>query len=146
MIDRKARNQLIDAIYGLVSARMDNLDFDNLVGRIRTNDMGVIKIREAMWQVYDDLQRHTLTGRWALSDAQKKTVERFILFLRADSEYPWQPRPLNNAWVRLLVGGLSLGFIARYLHKKWQGCGDWEVWPFKTVGQFNEAARHRLPR
>lgn len=145
MIDRKARNQLIDAIDGLVSARLDNLDFDNLVGRIRTNDMGVISIREAMWHVYDDLQRHTLTGRWALSEAQKKTVERFLLFLRSDLEYSWPPRPLNNVLVRVLVGGLSLGFIPRYLHKKWQAGGDWEVWPFKAVGQFNEAARDQLP-
>lgn len=140
MIDRDARNQLTDA---LVSARMDNLDFDNLVGCIRSNDMGVIKIRQAMWHVYDDLHRHTLTGKWALSAEQKKVVERFILFLRSNLEYRWPPRPLDNPLARLLVGILTLGFIPRYFDKNWRAAGSWEVWPFKTLGEFNDAEQGR---
>ena len=139
MVDRKARNQLIDAIGGLAAGRIDNFDFDAVVDCIQTDDMGVVQIRQAMWHVYDDLHRHTLTGKWALSDAQNKIVERFILFLRSNLDYQWPPQPLGNPFARLLVGILTLGFIPRYFDKKWRACGSWEVWPFISVGEFNDA-------
>ena len=143
MVDRKARNQLIDAVDGLVAGRIDSFDFDAGVDCIQTDDMGVVKIRQAMWQVYDDLYRHTLTGKWALSDQQRKAVERCILFLRSNLEYQWPPQPLGNPLARLLVGIMTLGFIPRYFDKKWRACGSWEVWPFISVGEFNDPEQGR---
>lgn len=145
MVDRKARDQLMDVIGRLVAGRIDNFDFDEVVESVQTDDMGVVEIRKAMWYVYDDLCRHKLTKKWALSDAQKNIVERFILFLRSNIEYQWPPQPLQNPLARLFVGLPSFGYVPRHLDKKWQASGNWEVWPFKTLGEFNEATRRIGP-
>ena len=72
--------------------------------------MAVKEIRTQLWHTYDDLTRHKLKGKWALSDKDMSTVKRFILFLKTDYEY----------------GNLS---------KK----RDWNIWPFANEEQISNA-------
>jgi len=42
----------------------------------------------------------------------------------------------------LFLGILTFGLIPRRLDKKWKQNGAWEVWPFFTTEEFNEAKRN----
>lgn len=142
MIDRVARDKLAEKVRHFVAGLSDNFEFDDAVWSIRTKDRGVVRVREAMWHVYDDLKRHKLKGKWALTEKQKEVVYRFIVFLKSDSEYRWPTRLSSNPFVRLLLGLTTFGIGLRYLDKKWEAHGAPDVWPFLTEEEFNEAKRN----
>jgi hypothetical protein len=142
MIDREARNKLAEAIRHFVAGLKDNFEFDNFVGSIQTKDAGVARVRQEMWYVYDDIRRHKLKGEFALSEKQKETISRFILFLRSDVEYRWPQKHWEGPFARLFLGILTFGLLPRYLDKKWKESGSWQVWPFLTVSEFNEAKQN----
>ncbi len=142
MIDREARNKLAEAIRHFVAGLKDNFEFDNFVWSIRTKDAGVARVRQEMWYVYDDIRRHKLKGELALSEKQKETISRFILFLKSDVEYRWPQKHWEVPFARLFLGIFTFGLIPRYLDRKWKENGTWEVWPFLTVSEFNEAKQN----
>ncbi len=142
MIDREARNKLAEAIRHFVAGLKDNFEFDNFVWSIRTKDAGVSRIRQEMWYVYDDIRRHKLKGEWALSKKQKETISRFILFLKSDVEYRWPQKHWEFPLARLFLGIITFGLLPRYLDRKWKENGSWEVWPFLTASEFNEAKQN----
>jgi len=142
VIDRIARDQLSEEVRHFVAGLSDNFEFDDAVWSLRTKDIGVIRVREAMWHVYDDISRHKLKGKRGLSEKEREVVSRFVVFLKSDNEYRWPTRLSSNPFLRLLLGVTTLGFGLRYLDKKWEANGSPDVWPFLTVEEFNEAKRN----
>ncbi len=139
MIDRDARNRLAEAIRHFVAGFKDNFELDDSVWSIRTKDAGIVRIRQEMWYVYDDIRRHELKGEWALSEQQKENISRFILFLKSNVEYRWPQKHWEVPLARLLFGVFTFGLLPKYLDRKWKENGTWEVWPFLTASEFNEA-------
>jgi len=41
------------------------------------------------WQLYDDMFRHRADGPHALAKDDRRSVARWVLFLRTDIEYSW---------------------------------------------------------
>ena len=110
MIDRKARDSLAEQIRHFLAGLSDNFQFDGIVFDIKTNDIAVVEIRKQMWHTYDDISRHKLKGKWELSDKDKTTVKRIIMFLKTDFEYK---KPNKNT--------------------------DWSLWPFSNKEQYTIA-------
>ena len=121
--------------------------------------------KHGVWHIYSDLERHFNTGRHKLSKDGKTEVARWILFLQSDQTYTWPTTNWRDNWpfliVALLVGliGLRWGggwatisilpgiFVAVFITRLTSGKtfrrrGDWEVWPFRTRADFEEAKRH----
>lgn len=86
MIDREARNKLAEEIRRFLSCLTDNIQFDDAIFEIKTNDKAVTEIRDQMWHTYDDVLHHKLKGRKALSEKDRNLVKRFILYLKTDLE------------------------------------------------------------
>jgi hypothetical protein len=87
-------------------------------------DRAVRAIWWEMWQTYDDLHPHRLTGQYALRRDGRRTVARMVLFLHADVPYEW---PSASRTLRmLLLKILTFGVWGRGETRT----GDSEVWPF----------------
>ena len=142
MVDREARNKLAEAIRHLVTGLKDNFEFDTLVWSIRTKDVGVTRIRQEMWYLYDDIRRHKLKYEWSLYERQKEIITRSILFLKSDVEYRWPQKHWEFPLARLLLSVFTFGLLPRHLDRKWKEEGTWAVWPFFTAGEFNEAKQN----
>ena len=110
MVDRQARNTLAEHIRHFLAGLTDNFQFDDVVFNIKTNDIAVVEIRKQMWHAYDDISRHKLKGKRALSEKERKIVNRFILFLKTDSECE---KPNKKT--------------------------DWSLWPFSDSEQLAKA-------
>lgn len=144
MIDREARNKLAEQIRHFVAGLKDNFEFDDSVWSIRTKDVGAARIRQEMWYVYDDVRRHKLRGEWALSQTQKAVILRCILFLKSDCEYRWPRKYWDVPLVRLFLGVFTFGFVSRCLDRRWKQSGAWKVWPFFTVGEFDDTNQNPM--
>lgn len=142
VIDRDARDRLAEEIRHFVAGLKDNFEFDDAVWSIRSSDVGVVRVRAAMWHVYDDLRRHKLKNEWAMSEKRKEIVLRCILFLKTDDEYRWPERLSGNPIVRLLLAFFTLGLGLKFLDKKWAEKGASEVWPFLTMEEFKDAKQN----
>lgn len=106
MIDREARTILAEQLRHFIVGLTDNFKFDDVVFDIKTNDLAVREIRKQVWHTYDDLTRHKLKAKWALSEKDMAIIKRFILFLKTDYECE---QPGKNT--------------------------DWSVWPFANEEQ-----------
>lgn len=84
MIDRSSRNILAEQIRHFLSGLSDNMEFDDKVFAIKSDDVAVVEIRDQLWHIYDDFTRHKLEGRWALSKTDESVIKKFILFLKTD--------------------------------------------------------------
>jgi hypothetical protein len=142
MIDREARNKLAEQIRHFVAGLKDNIEFDDAVWSIRTKDRGAVRIREAMWHLYDDICRYKLKDERALPEKQQENISRCILFLKSELAYRWPAKYWEFPLLRWLLGVLTLGLVPKYLDRKWKENGAWEVWPFLTIEEFNEAKQN----
>lgn len=141
MIDRAARDCLLDAIRRFIAGEIDNFSFDELAGSIRTVDRGVTEIRAAMWHLYDDLTRHRLTGSWTLSPSQEEAIGRCRLFLDSNIDYGWPKHRFTHPLLRVAIGFFTLGLVPRYLDKKRKAAGAWDAWPFVSEAELSDARR-----
>lgn len=134
MIDRNSRDKLALALRRYAAKRITNDDLESAVGR--SKDRGVQAIRDMAWQLYSDMYCHRAAGRHALDKDARRTVARWILFLRTDCEYSWPDYDLRQAENRLdqFVRDLfTAGQSSKKKRQRWQdflGAGDFEVWPF----------------
>ena len=84
-------------------------------------------IWSALWYSYDDLSKHRLGGRYALSPESLRGYNRCILFLAMDAEY--LPRPgLLGRLVALVTGSETVGTSK-----------DSPVWPFPSWDAYEDA-------
>jgi len=139
MIDRASRNKLAEVIRHFIGRFKDNFEYDDAAFDINTKDKGVIEIRDNVWLIYDDLKRHKMEGKWALSKKQDTIVKRCIVFLKSDYEYRWPKLPLYYKVTRPFVWLISFGIITRKLDNYFNGNGSLDVWPFFTENEYVSA-------
>ncbi len=141
MVDRDARNRLAEALRHLVTGRITNYEFDEAV-QIKTDDAAFDAIRRQAWHLYSDLREHTLGGSDAVPKSNKRIIARFILFLQTDLEYQWPRHPFEG-----LLGAIARGFsylisfsrISHRVDNEWKAAGDFDVWPFISRKDYDEA-------
>ncbi len=89
MVNRQVRSQLALGLRRLASGRITNDEYEDLCcdADARTNDPALSELFTYGWLHYDDLRRHKLRGRDALSREQRAAMARVVLFLTTDQEY-----------------------------------------------------------
>lgn len=117
MIDVAARNELSQNLRRLVTGRMTNDEFDELVYHPACDspDGAVRRIAEFGYCLYssDVIWPYRLKGCHAVSSETRRVAARCVLLLRSALEYEWPPEP-DNPTARELQGlamflGLPLG-------------------------------------
>ena len=86
MIDRKSRNLLAEEIRHFLAGVTTNFQYMDKVDSLDTKDKAVKVIRNAIWQIYDDLREHKVSLE-SFTAEDRNTFCRFILFLKSDLEY-----------------------------------------------------------
>ncbi|MDH5178366.1 MAG: hypothetical protein OEZ39_06905 [Gammaproteobacteria bacterium] len=110
MIDRLARNKLLQIIRDFQSGLIDNFMFDDAAFSIKTRDQAVIGIRKQVWHIYDKFNNADHKGIWALGDDEVATIHQYILFLKTDFKCQ---EPTDGT--------------------------DMDIWPFSDLKQFKTA-------
>jgi hypothetical protein len=141
MIDRIARDKLADQIRHLVAGLTTNDDFEEEVLAVETDDRAYWAIVDQAWFLYSDLYQHKLRGSHAISKQERRIICTFILFLHSDLEYEWSEHPCTG-FVRIILGMVSLGWLPRYFDERWKLQGDYEVYPFIRLSDFEKARAH----
>ncbi len=144
MIDRNARNKLAEEIRHFINCFKDNFEYDNAAFDIKTKDPGVIDIRQNVWLTYDDLSRHKMEGKWALSNEQDVIIKRCIVFLKSNIEYKWPKWPLYYRVVRPFIWLISFGRLTDKLDSHFNGNGNLEVWPFFSEDEYEAAKKEPI--
>lgn len=145
MIDRNARNTLALALRRYAAKRITNDELENVFVN-RSEDGGVTAIQDMAWRLYDDLACHRADGAHALTKETRRSVARWVLFLRTDHEYSWPHhdfRGSENRLDRFLADLFTAGRSSKRKRDDWEiflDAGDVEVWPFLDIGE-EEAAR-----
>lgn len=141
MIDRNARNKLAEEVRHFIGCFTDNFEYDDAVFDIDTKDQGVTEIYQNIWLTYDDLRRHKMKGKWALSETQLDIIKRAIVFLKSDCEYKWQKWPIYYRAMRPIIWLITFGQLTKVLDKYFNGDGELDVWPFYTSEEYEISRR-----
>lgn len=134
MIDRNSRDALALALRRYAAKRISNDELEDAVGR--SKDRGVLAIRDMAWRLYDDGYCHYAEGRHALGKDLRRTVARWVLFLKTDCEYSWPAYDLRrgeNSLDQLVRDLFTAGRSSKNKQQGWQDfviAGEFEVWPF----------------
>ena len=141
MIDRVARITLAEQIRHLVAGLTTNDEFEERVLDVETADRAYWAVVDQAWYLYSDLYRHKLTGSRALSKNDRRIISTFVLFLHSDLEYEWTEHPCTGV-PRIILGIVSLGWLPKYFDERWKLQGDYEVYPFFRLSDFEKASAH----
>lgn len=116
MIDRKARNQLIEAIEWFMDEKTTSWAFDDLIMEIAADseDKTIDMVAMDLWFLYDDCKNHTIVATKAVWDY----LQRVIVLLRSDAEvsverghvWHWQQSVAAAALVAFVAIALPLGW------------------------------------
>lgn len=81
-----------------------------------------------------------MDGPYKLDKRGRRIVARWILFLQNDLEYEW-PFPEGRHNLRRLIAILTFGVFPRFREPAYKDLGDYEVWPFFRVEDYERALR-----
>jgi hypothetical protein len=139
-IDTNARRRLAELARHLAAGRITNFEFDDAVPR--SSERAIHHIYNyGLWPFYDDLIRHRLIGKWALTPEGRSWVARIILFLRSNQPYRYYHPTLSGRLLMLPLTILTLG-LSDHLWRRFQWRNaETSVWPFYTREEFEVALR-----
>ena len=130
-VDRDARRKLAEELRHYVAKQSSNFELNDAIFDIRTSDRVMIAVRDTTWMLYDDLRKHKAEGKWAIEDAARREVARWILFLHSDLEYEWRgQKPWYLRIPVLLLSIFTFSLIWKPIRAWIDRQGDPEVWPF----------------
>jgi hypothetical protein len=145
LIDRPARNSLVEALRALSSGAISNDEFERRLPLGRTGDPAIREIySKGAWMLYSDLHEYRLTGKDKLDVAAKAEVARWVLFLKTELPYEWPVLNAGQSLVMLLFCLLTFGWANRLFASRFRAHGDSAVWPFIRRTDY-EAALHVPP-
>lgn len=140
MIDRTARDQVVEAIDRFLNDETDNFEFDAQLWDIDSEDETVAYAVETLWFHYDDCTCH----RAVLTKGEWDLIQRIRLLLLSEAEVS-RERESRWSWDHALAcaGFLSFSAIAFLL-----GIG-WPLWiiaiPFGLISMGISRYRDRSP-
>ena len=155
-MNRAKRTIAADLIQRFPSAEITNDDFVEDFPNDKA-DPALRAIEECLWYCYDDIQSHTLTGRYALTAVDQELFARCCTFLESELEYEWPPgihgpsilMPFVNAFFFFarLVGFKDAGVPwEKRRHDHLMTIRDYESWPFIRAEDLETyRAEHRRP-
>jgi len=91
------------------------------------------------YNLYSDNENHYCVGKHALTQQERKTVARWLLFLYAEQEYEW---PVYNGNVlSRIVRVLTFSFpdFFKFGSEAFKKRGDFDVWPFLRRADYKRA-------
>lgn len=139
MIDRISRDRLAEQIRHLVAGVITNYEYED---RIVTGsrDPAVGEIYWVIWQLYDDLHEHRLTG--TISKEDRRVIARLILFLKSDLEYEY-PHSSPLFGLLLVLGSILmhgiLGFLTLLFTQLLRQNDAPSFWPFMRLSDYETA-------
>ena len=139
MIDRSARNAIAEATRHYLAGLSTNFVFDDTIFDLKSSDSSIRAIRTQLWLIYDDLQEHRHEGKWVLSENQRDTVLRIILFLKSDIEYQWPTLPSWYTVTRPIIYLLTFSFGPKTLDQIFERKDNENVWPFHNLEEIRVA-------
>jgi hypothetical protein len=138
MIDKDQRRALCELLRHLATGQISNDQFEDRLPAC-SDDPAIFEIRHQAWFLYSDLREHRLVGKDRLSDEDRRTIARWILFLLSDFEYEW-PRIAWYSYPLLFLGNLmTLGLVGAGFRRTFERAGDFEVWPFVRRSDYETA-------
>jgi len=143
MIDRPARDRLAEGLRQFAVGRSWSEDFEQrcVLPGMKSQDAGVREIAWAAWGLYDDISNTRLVGRYRLTRENRRSIARWVMFLRSAKEYEWPTFPRWRALAWSPVDLLTLGTTARIRHRKWRRTGEYSVWPYRRWSDYRAALR-----
>lgn len=138
-VDPTARSEFARALRRLAAGRVSNRQFE--AGLPRSHDAAVHEIWAlGIWPLYDDLVEHHMTGRWRLTQPQRRATARIVLFLQSGLPYRYPRERGWHAIPALLLSLITAGWYGRWRHeRRWRGA-DVAVWPFFSKHDLESAA------
>ena len=122
MIDREARDKVIEAFEDFLDDRITAFEFDDRLQDIGSDDQTVNEVIRVAWSHYDDCTDHKV----CLSKAEWDFFQRLLLILRSDAELL---RSCVEAklwsWDHAVAWCACAGFVGMALMIGW----DWRVFP-----------------
>lgn len=135
MVDRHSRDIAAEALRDFMEGSISNEQYERRFPRNK-DDPALWAVHEQTWLYYSDLTEHTLTGKYALTDAARALYERCLLFLRSDLEFQWPPPKIRLRYGILRL--LGFGRLLKRREEKEMGIGEMEVWPFLKKAEYEE--------
>ena len=108
---------------------------------VRASDIPDIReiYNQFLWLLYCDLREHRLIGADKLSQTQRDTAARCVLFLKSGLPYLW-PVLSRGRSALLTVGNLlTFGLAGRMYFRRLSSAGDMSYWPFLDQSQYAAA-------
>ena len=137
--DRKSRDEMAEAVRALVSGRISNDEFESRAP-VRSSDPVLWEVFwGGTWTLLSDLRRHKLRGEHLLDELDRRIVSRWVLFLRTDKPYEWPTLTRRQRIAHSLAGILTFGLSSKLYRRHFAKHGDFEVWPFISRRDFDEA-------
>lgn len=149
MIDRNSRDKLALALRRYAAKRITNDELEDAMGN--SEDQAISAIQDMAWRLYSDMYCHRADGQHALTKDGRRTVARWLLFLRTDCEYSWPAydfRQTENRLDQFVMDLFTAGKSSKKRQQRWLdfvAAGDFEVWPFLNQRD-EECARSRSTR
>ncbi|RKE52754.1 hypothetical protein [Sphingobacterium detergens] len=169
MVDLERRKKLACHLRHLVVGLISNDEFEESITEdisfgwlpeqyyrskeAKSDDPIIRPMLELCWCLYSDLEHHTLTDKYKLSDEALDDISRYILFLYSDFEYEWPYFDHTNPLFRLsfkdlLFTALTLGqhYVVKLnerkeQHNEFKNTGDHHLWPFINKEQYEQQLR-----
>lgn len=137
-VDQQTRAVLAESTRWLIGARITNYQFDDSVPE--SDDPAVREIyNQFLWLLYCDLREHRLIGTDKLSQAQRVTAVRCVLFLKSGLPYLWPPLSRGQSALLTLGNLLTFGLAGRIYFRRLSSAGDMDYWPFLSQSQYAAA-------
>ena|SRR5882724_9195409 len=138
MIDRHARDVAAQTLQEFINGSISNRAYERRYPKSQ-DDPALAGIYANIWFCYSDTSEHTLTGKHAMTDEGRATVERCLLFLKSDIEFQWPTTKL-----RLWYSVLRLVGFGRLVNRRVgneMSVGDVDVWPFLKKAEYEQTSQ-----
>ena len=130
-IDRKVRDKMADAIESFIDAKIDNLEFGEIICECHrdTFEDRCKEMNEELDSFYGDGSRYRNVGRERFEPQLESILRRWVTLLRSNVEWPCDPKKQKESWLWSFLHRLFFGEKIRMVRE--DGTAN-EWWPFES--------------
>ncbi len=138
MTDRDARDRMASLMRQLGSGLITNFEFETSLPPMK--DPAITEIfYYGVRQLYKPSVEERLRGELALTKEGRRNYARAILFLKSELPYEWPSWTGFRATLISLASLFTFGYVGAAAHVLWKRSGDYSVWPFRRIEDFEKA-------